>query len=69
MEESIADVSAIMHVLNADHSHKSTLGPTLTVQVSFEGIPVKALDFLLHTPAKKRSKGQTPAEWEKEVKT
>jgi len=30
-EESIADVSATMHVLNADLSHKSTLGPTLTV--------------------------------------
>ena len=43
MEESIADVSATIHVLNADHSHKSTLGPTLTVQVNFEGVPMKAL--------------------------
>ena len=64
MEESVADVSITMHVLNADHSHESTLGPTLTVQVNFEGVPVKALvdtgspvtivslDFLLHTLAK-----------------
>ena len=29
LEESIADVSATMHVINADHNHESTLGPTL----------------------------------------
>ena len=41
VDELIADVSATIHVLNADHSHESTLGPTLTVQVNFEGVPVK----------------------------
>ena len=43
MEESIADASATMHVLNADCSHESMLGPTLTIQMNFEGASVNAL--------------------------
>ena len=77
LHSSIADVSATMHVLNADRNHESTLGPTLMVQVNFKGAPVDALvdtgspvtivslNFLLRTLTEKRPKGQTTAEWEK----
>lgn len=67
-------------VLTGKDRDGSSLGPTPTVEVLFEGVPTRALldtgspvtivslNFVLQALAKQRKESQTPAEWEQEVK-
>ena len=80
LEESLSQVAATMHVLTGKDRDGSSLGPTPTVEVLFEGVPTRALldtgspvtivslNFVLQALAKQRKESQTPTEWEQEVK-
>ena len=80
LEESLSQVVATMHVLTGKDRDGSSLGPTPTVEVLFEGFPTRALldtgspvtvvslSFVLQALAKQRKEGQTPTEWKRGVK-
>ena len=80
LEESLSLVAATMHVLTGKDRDGSSVGPTPTVEVLFEGVPTHALldtgspvtivslNFVLQALVKQRNESQTPTEWEQEVK-
>ena len=81
LDDSLAEAAATLHVLTAESEPRdSSLGPTLSAIISFEGIPVSALldtgspvtivslSFLLQAFKRQRTADQTPAEWTEAVR-
>lgn len=81
VEEALSEVKTTLHGIRPPESMEgAVLGPTITAEVELEGEPVKALidtgspvtivslEWLLHALAKQRPPGQSPDEWEREVK-
>ena len=81
VDESLSEAVATMRVLKSAKGEDGTsLGPTLTADVEFEGSPVQALldtgspvtivsmKFLLQALAKQKPKDQDPTEWAATVK-